>query len=672
MGALLVLGAYVPLHRLLGAHRAGPAGEATRMIAEAAWGAGLYGTLVVLGAALVLTLALAPAKAGPLVAATGDLLARPDARTFAAGVGSLAGVLSLGIAAALYHTFPTSVDEMAQLLHAQALASGRLAVPMPGHEAAWSVQNGLPTPEGWASIYPPLHTLLLALGLRLGAAWWVGPVALSVATWASALSFEELLGVRVGRVAGLILGVSPFWLLLGATYLSHTTAAASLALVLWTGLRARAGGIGWAVAAGVSVGAAVTARPWIGLVASAALLAALWWRERDRWVTRVGGLVGGGLPFAALIFWWNDRLFGGPLRLGYSAAYGPAHGLGLHVDPWGNKYGATEALAYTGADLVQLGAHLLETPLPAVAVVGVALLVGMRGKTTEPFLAWVAAAVAANALYWHHGIHMGPRMLFEATPAWIALFTAGAAFLTTDAFGRPGVRRGASWALAATAVGALLLIPGAVGSAARTTESLAYATLPNPPGDGPSLVFAHGSWASRVVARLSAAGMARDSVETALRRNDICTVDRYARWRGDDPARRGVAPPPLDLEALPGSPAHLTRTRLSPGNDVWTEPGAPRDDRCLRDALSDLQGVIELEPLLWQAPPLPGYDVIVARDMGPEINARVRAALGNPAAFVYAYTPDGGTVRPRLMDYEEGMEVLWGPPAGSALATDAR
>ena len=55
-GAAMLLAAYVPLHRLLEPTRAGPAGEATRASAEAAWGVGLYGSLIVLGAALVLTL----------------------------------------------------------------------------------------------------------------------------------------------------------------------------------------------------------------------------------------------------------------------------------------------------------------------------------------------------------------------------------------------------------------------------------------------------------------------------------------------------------------------------------------------------------------------------------------------------------------------------------------
>jgi hypothetical protein len=549
---------------------------------------------------------------------------------------------------------------MAQLLHARALAGGRLTIPLPGDASAWTIQNGLATPGGWASIYPPLHTMLLALGLRLGAPWIVGPVSVGVATWASTLAFEQLLGPRVGRVAGLALALSPFWVLLGATYLSHTSTAAALALVLWTALRAREGGVGWAIAAGAATGAAVTSRPWVGLTCSVTLLAVLWWSERRRIASRVTALCAGGLPFALLLFWWNRSLFGSPLTLGYSAAFGPSHGLGFHVDPWGNMYGGREGLAYTSADLLQLGTHLFETPLPAVALVGAALLVGVRRSGDRPFLAWAAAAIGANALYWHHGIHLGPRMLYESVPAWVALSVMAAMGLVTADVVPPRLRSLVGWAVTISVLGAPLLTSTVVGSASLPTRGSAAGELPEPGTEGPTIVFAHGSWSSRVVARLSAAGMRRDSVETALRRNDLCSVDRYARWR--EAGASGSAPA-LDLDPLPGTPAGLVRVRLSTGNDAWADTGTPWDSECARQATADAPGTIELEALAWRAAPLPGRELVIARDMGPEINARVRDAMRDRRAFVYVAGDD--TTPPALLAYDEGLRRLWGAAPGA-------
>jgi hypothetical protein len=654
-GALLLVGAYVPLHRLLDPVRVGPAGEATRATAESAWGVGVYGTMIALGAAAILVLLVPAGRLRAPLERAGDLLSRPSSGGLAAALGLVSGLLSLTAALVLHHGMPSSVDEMAQLLHARALTGGRLTIPLPGDAAAWTIQNGMVTPKGWASIYPPLHTILLALGLRVGAPWLVGPVSVGIATWASALAFEKLMGPRVGRVSGVALALSPFWVLLGATYLSHTSTAAALALVLWTALRAREGGLGWAIAAGAATGAAVTSRPWVGLTCAVTLLAVLWWPERRTIAPRVAALCAGGLPFALLLFWWNRSLFGGPLTLGYSAAFGPSQGLGFHVDPWGNMYGGREGLAYSAADLLQLGAHLFETPLPAVALVGAALLVGLRQKGDRPFLAWAAVAIAANALYWHHGIHLGPRMLYESVPAWVALSVAAAAGLVTGDVAPSRLRSLVGWAVAVSVLGAPLLSSTVVGSASLPTEGSAAAELPDPGVEGPALVFAHGSWSSRVVARLSGLGMRRDSVETALRRNDLCAVDRYARWRQ---AGSPGDPPALDLEPLPGTPAGLVRIRLSTGNDAWADTSIPWDSECAREAAADALGTIELEALAWRAPPLPGRDLVIARDMGPEVDAMVIDAMGGREAFVYVAGDE--TSPPRTLPYDAAIRQLWG------------
>jgi hypothetical protein len=199
------------------------------------------------------------------------------------------------------------------------------------------------------------------------------------------------------------------------------------------------------------------------------------------------------------------------------------------------------------------------------------------------------------------------------------------------------------------------------GAAYRTgPEVTAGETLPHP-ANRPAIVFVHGSWSTRNAARLVATGMRRDSVETALRRNSACRVDTYARWRAGGAVG---APPPLDLEARPGPGPGLQPQELSPGNRVAVEPDAPLTAACLREATSDRLGSVELEPLLWQAPPLPGARLIVARDLGPVANAAVLDSLSGYHPYVLV---DGGQGRrPRLLDYREGMQLLWrgaAPPA---------
>jgi hypothetical protein len=150
--------------------------------------------------------------------------------------------------------------------------------------------------------------------------------------------------------------------------------------------------------------------------------------------------------------------------------------------------------------------------------------------------------------------------------------------------------------------------------------------------------------------------MRRDSVETALRRNPLCDVDRYARLRLAGSADL----PALELEPRPGTPAGLDEVLLSPGNRVRVIGGRRLEPACTREARADRFGTTELEPLLWQAPPLAGAPLVLARDLGPVANRSVRESFRGYTAWVTIGTPEDAALAP----YEEGMARLWGPEEG--------
>ncbi|MEQ9401789.1 MAG: hypothetical protein RJQ04_21665 [Longimicrobiales bacterium] len=661
--AVLLLGvAWLPAHRLLDPARTGLAGAVVRDAGEALWTQSVLGSLLVVVAAGALGRLTALDRLGRTLSAWTERLAGLAPGRVAAAAGVAAGAVAAAVAWRVFGAAPTSVDEMTQLVHARALLSGSMAFPLPGAPEAWVVQNGIVVEGGWASVYAPLHTVLLAVGLAVGGAWLVGPIATGVTVAFTVLTVRRLLPEHGGLAVwtGAALALCPFLILLGATALSHATAAAAAAVALWAALRTADGLPRSAVPTGMAMGALVCIRPWTGLVLGSVCLAVA--AGAPRRGRALGGVALGGVPFAALLLAWNARLFGGPLRLGYTEAFGPGHGLGFHADPWGNQYGPLEALGYTGADFAALGVRLFESPLPALVLVAAALLTPRSIPRAAAVIgAWMAAGALVVAPYWHHGRHLGPRLLHETTPLWVAAAVGATALLFRSGLRPSWLRGAATWTAVLAWAGSVALVPPyVVEVAAQVPERPALpATWAGHTGTEEAVVFVHGSAASRTAARLVAAGMRRDSVETALRRNDFCSVRRFALWRSG----AGGSPPSLDLTPRPGTPPALVRVEISPGNVALTDPSATLDAGCLREFEADRRaGTVELEPLLWAAPPVPGAPVIVARDLGPAGNARVRAALPGRTAWLAVAGRTPGTVE--ILPYAAGMALVWGGAAG--------
>ncbi len=660
LGALLLAAAYLPAHRLLDPARTGVAGTETRAAGDALWGLATSGTALACAVALGLTVLFPRPATLKRLGALAERMLLLGPAVLAILTGTTALLLCVAAAVFLFHRLPTLVDGMVELLHARAWSEGTIAAPRIDPVAARTVQNGWWSPSGWVSIYPPGHTALLALGFRLGAPWIIGPALTAFTVGLTTLVARRLLPEqpRVALLGSVVVALSPFVVLLGSGYLSHTSAAAGAALTIYAALRARDGRAAWATLAGLATGLMVTSRPWAGLVLGA--LALLLWsptavRAPRAWtVERVTLWVIGGLPAALAFGLYDARLFGDPFLLGYDVAFGPAHGLGLHRDPWGAVYGVREMLAYSGFDLMTLGSHLLELPISAVGLVGVWLIWARRlPGGAAALLGWALLPVVGNAFYWHHGYHLGPRMLFEAAPAWCLL-----AALAWVGLARAEGRWGAFFvwlALVAIPAGLVLGLPQRIAASRWSEDALARATVPVVPGSAPSLVFVHGSWPGRVAARLAGAGMRRDSIETALRRNDLCRVDAYAR------ALDTGAPvlPRIDFEPLPGSPPALRSIEVAPGAFARIDPAIAPDVQCTREAGSDRLGTLELEPLIWQTgvPGIEDGSPLLFRDLGPEANALVRARYPERTAWMQR-TPE------QLLPYEEAELGMWGEPTG--------
>lgn len=585
------------------------------------------------GAALCVVLAaavgrLTRGRVQRLFGALSDALERPPGAAAALGVGLLGAILTVLASHLFFDGRSILNDASVQLVQARYFAAGRLAGPVLEHPEFWSVQFMVLTPAGWVSQYPPAHALVLAGGFLLGAPWVaMGLVSFALGA-AAAASFERLLPNRVGLARGAALAsvVSPLLLGLSAGYMNHATLAALAACALYLALRAEEGGVAWAVAAGATMGAAVATRPLTGLLIGSVVTLGVWSSSERRspgWLLRrCGAWVLGGLPFAVGFGLFNQRFFGSPVTLGYLAATGPSHGLGFHEDPWGRYYGPLQAVGNTSAELVALGRDLLGTPFPIVAAVGLFLLLVRRLTRGERLIAaWALLPTLASALYWHHDLVFGPRMLGEAVPAWCALILIAAVALAR--------RGGGGWTSETVAALALTVTVVGIGWGSWTRLGQHARRLgphPDVEAGGPSLAFVHESWTDRLGARLASRGVRLDSVRTLLGRYHPCQLQAALEGR---------------------SPTEMS-------------------EQCRREEASDRLGWLGITDLLWlgDLPGIGGTGPMWVRDLGPEANRRLLEAY--PDRVPLFALPDRRGDNWRTVPYEMGMERLWsgaGPPS---------
>jgi hypothetical protein len=671
-GAALVLLVLFPFYRLLDTPDAGPFLRGSIAIAETSWTLVFLGLLILTAAGVMASRITDPSSVTRTLARLGNRIVAIPALWFAAGIALLSAFLTLVFTLTVLHGKPNLVDAMVQLLHARFVAAGQLAGPADRFSEFWQIQNSLVTPNGWVSQYPPGYVVLLAIGLRVGAVQAVGPLLVGLTVFFTSLAAERLLrdDIITARLGVIMLALSPFLIGLAGAYMNHIGAAAFTSAAIYFAVRGRdADNAWWSVLSGLAVGGVFSIRPLTAVVA-ALLVAAVWLtRPSERWQE---GLVRflrysaaallGITPILVALGAYNQHFFGSPFRFGYVASQGPLVGPGFHLNPLGQYYGPLQALAYTSSDLVTLSLYLLETPIPVVLIVGLFLLFARRLPPGVLVIAlWALLPVVANAFYWHHGMFMGPRMLNEASAGW-ALLTAIAAvglvrlIPTEKMWGNYSPRTAVSITFAlGWAAGIVFLGPQRLASYGGGWMESSRIELPQ--ASRPSLVFVHGAWTGRIAMRLVAHGLRLDSLEVAMRQNTACNVHNFAVWYATNPAERPRKHPPMDFGFVPHDKPPTVR--IADGDDIRAFPGVRMPAHCLREVASDTLGIVDVAPLLWQGDLFGsgGAGTLIARDMGPEANARLIKQFPERVPGLF-YRPEK-EASPRLVPYALGMSVLW-------------
>ena len=170
----------------------------------------------------------------------------------------------LATSAVAYFAFerlPHLEDEVAYLFQAKTMALGRLTVPSPDRPGSFWMPFVLDHNGVRFGKYPPGWPAILSAGVLVRAAWLVNPLLAAVSLYLVYRLGRTLYGERTGLLAAALGLLSPLFLVLSGSYLSHVVCFVWLLLFsLWFVWTAQGRSRWYALGAGLALGLAFLTR----------------------------------------------------------------------------------------------------------------------------------------------------------------------------------------------------------------------------------------------------------------------------------------------------------------------------------------------------------------------------------------------------------------------------
>ncbi len=618
-------------------------------------------TLVIalLASALLLLL-----SGGAAAAASRALLGRASAgspRRFLLVVGMMAAAEAAAASWLLFDRTPPLIDAWVQAFQARVFLAGRVVAPAPRSAAHFATLFTPIGERGWFSQYPPVHSLLLALGLAAHAMWLVTPLLAAALPAALYVLARPTGDERVARLAAFLPLLSPFVVAMDGSAMNHLPAALCVAFGLWAAAEATLSPLAAGAIAGGATGLAFGLRPLDALVLAGVVGAGLlvrigaMGRGRGAAAARValGAAVAGTITLLPTLV-YNAVTTGHALRFTYTAVWGSL--IGFDRTPWGERLTVIRAIGNTAVDAFQLNVHLLDWPLPVTGLIAAGLWMRRRlDPSLRVTAAYLLGVVTSLFFYFHRDVLFGPRLLFSAVPAVLVLLAAALVRLAD-------VRRPLGWR--GLAVGDLILVVlattallAAVTLAPRRLASFRTAggaTALHPDDDARradvhhAVVLVPDGFGTRLIVRLWAAGIPMRDSTRYYDAFDACALDALLRAAETSGASPDALRARLDAALATADPG-----RTVPGITADPMLRLPSDGRldgaCADEIRRDREGTVPFAPYVYlDAPTLDG-DVVWARELGAADAALARAYPDRPVYRYLGRTANGGAAFTRVM-----------------------
>lgn len=355
---------------------------------------------------------------------------------------------------------PHIPDGVSHLFQAKYLSTGQLYLPSPPDAAAFDFEKFHNDGVRWFAYAFPGWPVVLSLGVLAKAPWLVNPVLAGVAVLLTHALVSRLYNRSLAHVVALLLAVSPWFIFMSASFMSHPATIVWTLIALLAVANARDSRRWlWGAVAGGALGALFLTRPQEALMVGLAIgIWLLFPKPSVKWRS-LAAMAAGGILVAGLIFPYNRALTGDPLLTPHQvmtdARYYPGAdrlGFGSEVGTYGWRH--LDPLAGHGPADVAINAHmnfymsnfeLFGWGFGSVVFVALLLLLKRAQRTDWLFLLIIGSVVAGHSFFWFSGgPDFGARYWYQLLIPLVILTARGIQVLRGRWIERNGTPSGAA------------------------------------------------------------------------------------------------------------------------------------------------------------------------------------------------------------------------------------
>jgi hypothetical protein len=389
-------------------------------------------------------------------------------------------MVTAGVSLLVFEGVPHIQDSVAYLFQARTFAQGHLYLPSPPDPEAFAMTHIVDDGTRWYSKYLPGWPAMLSIGVFAGVPWLVNPLVAGLTVMAVHALLKRLYAPWFAHTAVVLIVVSPWFLFMSGSQMSHPVS------LLWTVLallavereRARRSGA-WAAVAGLCLAAIFLTRPLEAfLVAPVVLVWGVFGNGGSPWRLRsVLACLAAGSVVSVIIFPYNQVLTGNalltPFTLWSNLNYGPGvdvlgFGPGVGIRDWPNidpipGHGIVDVVLNLNKNMFMTNIELFGWSAGSLLIGLVALFLWRWRGADLMFLALAAVVVLGHSVYWFSGgPDLGARYWYLTLVPLLVITVRGIQLLATDRNGvyeRVRYRRVGSAILAAVLSACVTFVP---------------------------------------------------------------------------------------------------------------------------------------------------------------------------------------------------------------------